>query len=618
MKYVSLFLPRLGGRRASFKIGVVATLAIAVAANIAVLGNLGVLFGHVVPGATHQHLLEPYFQPLQNKALPPSLWGIYRRMYDRLSDTLDGRADTALYQLQGGTLVAGGGGILAHFLYLNVTPSLARVLGVRAVAGRTFTAADEKNGAAAVIMIAAHVAREHFGGVEAAVGKTLKLDGKHYRVVGVLADTLTFPAAYPAAGWVPMPPEAPGVVHNVAFGLHALVRPHRGLSAAAVKAALARAYTQALPDYNSGMRSYIEQMKLAPRVETLAEREYGPVITQLQLLELAALLLLLLVFANLAGLATSDALARRHELATRVALGAGTFRLFVERARELGLLGLVGWGIGVGLGWLGGRALTLVIGQAGPTVTLSVPVLLLTLAAVLVITTLLATGGIRRLRAPRALCADLMSGGHTTGGRGLARALRAFIVLQLALSVVLLVMAGHLRVNVFGLTHGDLGFTPAQRTFFMVTLPRGESDQTDAQYKAYVARASAFDRGFLDRLNGLAGVKDAALLSIMPFSNGSSTTSASTSLTDKAERGTINRQTVSKRIAPTLGLHVLAGNLNSVFYGNGNATFLDAAAIKRFWPESKTADVIGRTLYVGGKAWRVAAVVEPLRMKPYG
>ncbi|MGH8273996.1 MAG: FtsX-like permease family protein, partial [Gammaproteobacteria bacterium] len=204
------------------------------------------------------------------------------------------------------------------------------------------------------------------------------------------------------------------------------------------------------------------------------------------------------------------------------------------------------------------------------------------------------------------------------GGRGLARALRAFIVLQLALSVVLLVMAGHLRVNVFGLTHGDLGFTPARRTFFMVVLPSGESDQTDAQYKAYVARASAFDRGFLDRLNGLAGVKDAALLSIMPFSNGSSTTSASTSPTDKAQRGIINRQTVSKRIAPTLGLRVLAGNLNGIFSGNGNTTFLDAAAVKRFWPESKTVDVVGRSLYVGGKAWRVAAVVEPLRMKPYG
>lgn len=77
IRSLSLF-PRFGGHRTSFKIGVVATLAIAVAANVAVLGNLNVLFGHVVPGASHQNLLVPYFQPLQYKSLPPSQWGIYR------------------------------------------------------------------------------------------------------------------------------------------------------------------------------------------------------------------------------------------------------------------------------------------------------------------------------------------------------------------------------------------------------------------------------------------------------------------------------------------------------------------------------------------------------------
>ncbi|MGH8162402.1 MAG: FtsX-like permease family protein, partial [Gammaproteobacteria bacterium] len=442
---------------------------------------------------------------------------------------------------------------------------------------------------------------------------------KAYRVVGVLPDALVFPSAHPATGWVPFPPAAPGLADHVEWGVHALVRPHAGLSEKAVRDALSRAYNEALPGYNEGMRSFIEQTKLVPRVQSLAEREYGPIMTRLQLLEIAALLLMLLVFANLAGLATSDALARRHELATRVALGAGTLRLFAERARELGTLGVMGWAIGIGLGWLGSRALATVIGRAGSTATFSAPVLLLTLAAVLVITTLLAAGGIRRLRTPRVLCADLMSGGHTTGGRGLARALRAFIVLQLVISVVLLVMAGHLRVNVFNLTHGDLGFTSAQRTFLRVALPGGEGDQTEAQYKAYVARASAFDRGFLDRLNGLPGVKSAALLSVMPLSNSSSTTTASTAPVGKQQHGEIiNVQKVSEGIAPALGLRVLAGNLKPVFSDGGHAILLDAAAVKRFWPNLAPAAVIGRSLYIGDGARRVAAVVEPLRMKPYG
>lgn len=308
-------------------------------------------------------------------------------------------------------LSANNDGNPARFAYLNVTPSLAQVLGVHAIAGRLFTAADEKRGSAPVIVISERVARIRFGSSGAAVDKTLSLDGKIYRVVGVLPDALAFPSSYPAAGWVSFPPQAPGLVGNIGFGLHAIVRSHPGLSGAAIRTALSRAYTQALLGYNSGMRTFIEQMQLAPRVETLAQREYGPVTAQLQLIELASLLLLLLVFANLAGLATSDALARRHELATRVALGGGTWRLFLERAHELALLGVVGWGTGVGLGWLGARALAAVIGQTGPAVAFSIPVLLLTLAAVLVVTTLLAAGGIWRLRTPRVLCADLMTGG---------------------------------------------------------------------------------------------------------------------------------------------------------------------------------------------------------------
>ncbi len=149
MKYMPSFsfLPRLGGRRAAFKLGVIVTLAIAVGANIAVLGNLGVLFGNAVPGAANQSLLEPYFQPLGMKALLPSMWGIQRSMYDRLAASLGGRADTALYWQRGATLSDKSGGNSAHFAYLKVTPSMARVLGVQVVAGRGLSATDMQRGA---------------------------------------------------------------------------------------------------------------------------------------------------------------------------------------------------------------------------------------------------------------------------------------------------------------------------------------------------------------------------------------------------------------------------------------------------------------------------------------
>ncbi|MGH8278638.1 MAG: hypothetical protein ACRETQ_03615, partial [Gammaproteobacteria bacterium] len=84
----------LRGRRVAFKLGVIATLAIASGANIAVLGNLGVFFGPVVPGAARRHFLEPWMELTAYKALPPDDIGIFRPIYDKLEKSLHGRAQT--------------------------------------------------------------------------------------------------------------------------------------------------------------------------------------------------------------------------------------------------------------------------------------------------------------------------------------------------------------------------------------------------------------------------------------------------------------------------------------------------------------------------------------------
>lgn len=614
----------LHGRRLSFKLGVIATLAIAVAANIAVLGNLGVMFGRVVPGATHQHLLVPYFQPLQYKSEPSSQWGIFRPVYDRLADSLKGRAETALYVARGGTLKSSESANPMRFVYLNVSPSLTQVLGVHILAGRPLADSDAQAGAAPVMVITDQFARAHFGDAESALNRLLTLDGKTFRIVGVLPTALDFPSGdmaegFTAQAWVPLPPEAPGAASGFMFAMHALVLPRTNMSASKLQAALTRAYQLALPDFAPGTRGFIQQMQLTPRVETLAQREYGSIIARLQLLELAAVLLLLLVFANLTGLATADALTRRHELATRAALGADSTRLYTERAHQLVTLGLIGWAFGVLLGWLGSHVLAAAVGQAGAPVALSLPVLSLTLAAVIVITLLLALGGIRRLRKQQALVADLKANEHSTGGRGMVRTLRVLIVLQLVFSVVLLVITANLQMNVFGLTHNHLGFTPEQRTFFRVSLPGSEGNQTQAQYLAYVKQARPFDQRLLDRLHTLAGIANASLISIAPFSGGSNTTTANTMPTKNPEAAKIiNTQGVSKDIKQALGLQVLAGDPASIFSKSENAIFLDSSAVESFWPQIPPAEAVGRSLYINGKAWRIAAVVAPLRMAAYG
>lgn len=611
----------LRGRRMAFKLGVIVTLAIAIGANIAVLGNLGVLFGPVVPGATHQNLIEPYLQPMEFKALSPSSMGVSRPVYDALAATLKGRADTALYWLRDGGLSINGGNP-QRFIYLSTTPSLAEVLGVHVVAGRMLNAADSLPGAAAVMLISENLARTRFGNANAAIGRMLMLDGKAIQVVGVLPAVLAFPSGdlsfgYVPQAWLPLPPEQTGALDSIQFNMHALVHPLVPLPPGMLSGALANTFQQSLSRYNADMREYLASTAMYARVATLAEREYGPVLTRLKVLEIAAVLLLLLVLANLAGLATADALARRQELATRMALGAGLSRLFAGRVRELLALGLTGWIIGIGLGWLGSLALGAMVGQAGFSAVFSAPVLLATLGAVIVISLLLALAGLSRLRTPGAVAEDISSACHTTGGRRMVRTLRTLVILQLSASLILLITAAHLQANVFGLKHNDLGFNPMHRTFFSVMLPGGEGDQTEAQYEAYVKRASAFDQELLDRLGSTPGVQQVSGLHSIPFANSAATTNVSS--TPGAKTQLINVQPVSRGIVAALGLQVLVGDPDTIFVpGASPGVLLDENAVPYLWPGATTAQAIGRDVYVDGKPLRVAAVIKPLRMRPYG
>lgn len=611
----------LRGQRLPFKLGVIATLAIAIGANIAVLGNLGVFFGPVVPGATHQNLIEPWLQPMQFKALSPSSMGVSRPVYDALAAKLQGRAETALFWSLGGTLTRTNGDS-KQLAYIRTTPSLAEVLGVNVIAGRMLQASDSLPGAAPVIVVSENFARAQFGSANSAVGRMLTLNGKATEVVGVLPAALNFPSGslmenHTSQAWLPLPPEQTGQLSNIQFNMHALVHPLGSLPPGALQAMLADAYQQSLARYNAGMREFIISADMHARVTTLVEREYGPVLSRLQVLGIAAVLLLLLVLANLAGLATADALARRQEFATRMALGAGPLRLFTGRVRELMGLGAAGWVIGIGLGWLGSRALAGMVGQAGSSAVFSAPVLLATIGAVIVIVLLLALSGLTRLRGSGAVASDLTATSHSTGGRRMVRTLRALVILQLAASLILLATAAHLQANVFGLKHNDLGFTPAQRSFFSVELPGSFSNQTEAEYQAYVKTAKQFDRELVARAAAIVGVQQISTIQAVPFANSAETTNITTRPGGKSVL--INTQAVSRDIVAALGLRVLVGDPAPVFApGTASGVLLDENAVQTLWPGSSDSQAVGRDIYMDGKPWRVAAVLQPLRMRPYG
>lgn len=615
----------LRARRLTFKLGVIATLAIAIGANIAVLGNLGVLFGQVIPGARHQNIYQAYFSSsslgravgqLGNLGVPPPF-------YARFAKAVAARAVTTLYEPGSGDLRNESGSAPEQLNYLTVTPSFLQVIGVQPVAGRDFDRSDVEAGAAPVIMISARVARARFGSASAAIGKLVTLAGTTRRVIAVLPDALVFPAVSPAAAWIPFPPlpAAPPMQVYLDFNAETLVRMNGTPDQAAIASALQDALIETLPSVPKGASGMLSQQRLSAQVSTLAQQEFAGVRAPLQLLEFAAAILLILICANLMGLAISDALARRHEFATCVALGAPPLRLYTERLRELLPLTLAGWAIGVALGWAGSRALKTVVGQAGTPMALSLTVLLVTLGAACAVALLLALAGTRRARGSGHMLTDLSSGPRASSSRKVTAELRLLVVVQLVASLALLLTTANLQANVYNLRHENLGFTVEHRTFITISRDNGaqsRSNPTSMQLAEGAKKTAAFNRKLIDRLEATPGIASVASLSSAPPLGHGTMLGISPSQTGKSQFLIV--QEVSRDIVPALGLHTLAGDPAAAFLSQGDAVFIDSAAALRLWPHASPASDVGKTLYTGnagtGKA-RVSAVVSALKMLPY-
>jgi putative ABC transport system permease protein len=608
---MSSLVRRPQSRRKSLKLGVIAILAIAIASNIAILGNLGAIFGYPVPGAANQDLYEPYFSAVNLNSAPDNAFGIFRPVYNNLADLLSSRADCAIYQLGGGVVRQGSSNAMLYYLY--VTPSLAKALGVNVIAGRSLRPMDEVPGAAPVIVVSANLARNRFGSYDAALNHELWISDKSYRIVGVLPADLEFPSKRifgndtPEA-WIPFPPESAGAIGHLDRGMYSIVHLHSGVSVSMLSAAFTEAYKQALPMYSNDMRAYMQNIQLVQRISSFAQRQYGRVLTRLQLLELAAFLLFVLVVINLIGLTTSDVISRRHEFATRAVLGASGLQIYCQRFYLFLRLGLVGWLIGVAMGWAWQRWLAGIIGQAGASVALSAPVLLISFGFMLVVVIMLSAIGVLRIIKPKNLVVDLSSNMHVTGSRKMVRVMQFLIAMQLAASATLLILAGNFYENVFVLTHNNLGFSASDRSYFTVLLPGEEGSQV-----------MQFDQNFLNLLNNHTGIEGAAKFSVIPFSRGDSSTDAWV-VGKEADSKSINEQVISERFVQAMGLKILAGNPRDIFTGNDNSIFIDQTAAENFWPSLKASEIIGKNLYFGLRQpgpYRVAAVIAPMRIKPY-
>jgi macrolide transport system ATP-binding/permease protein len=404
-----------------------------------------------------------------------------------------------------------------------VTANFFDVLGVTAVQGRTF--AGEEAGVAGrgdVVVLGHAFWRTRLGADPAIVGRTIRLAGQPFTVIGIAPDGFTglLPGLVPAF-YAPM-----AAAETIGFldprergdrGLLVIGRLAEGASLEQARAQLAaagRSLAERYPSHWTDVRGEPRRISvLAARDALVPPQVRGPVTGFVALLMLVVGGVLLIGCANIANLLLARATGRQREIGIRLALGAGRARLVRQLLTESMLLAGIGAALGVGLAYAGTRALASVELPLPVDIRLNVTPDLTVLAFsgfVAVAAGLLFGLAPALLATRRSVVASLRTEDAQVGGRRLG--LRGVLAAgQIAVAIVLLVAGGLLLRSLQSAQTIAPGFRTDGMLFF--NLAQDENATTAEQ-------RLVFHRQLRERVAALPGVRAVSNVTELPLGAG--------------------------------------------------------------------------------------------------
>jgi len=462
-----------------------------------------------------------------------------------------------------------------------------QVLGVQAALGRTFIPGQDDRPGVNVVVLSDAFWRSHFGADPGIIGRPVLLDGTPNTVIGVMPRGFHYPAGVDLWSSVSGITE-PSFKDLRIFEAIGRLKPGVTLDRAREDLlAISQRIEQERPVTNQGYTS---------RVTPLAEEILGDTRPALLLMLGAVGLLLAIACANVAGLLLARAQTRQKETALRTALGANRGRLVRQLLTESMLLALLAAAVGFLLAWAGLRVLR----AAGPAdvprldeVGISGRMALFSLAAAFGTAALFGLAPALQT-AGTDLTAALKEGGKSSAGTRTARLRSLLVIAEVAIALVVLVMAGLVIRSFVALERTDLGFEPRNVLTFRLTL-------NTATHPDKPAWASLFQE-VLRRAEALPGVQSAGLVLLRPLSgpigwdydftvDGQTADSQRTNPTSNHER-------VSPGYFRTLGIPLLAGRdfTATDTMDTQRVVIVNKSTADRFWPGQ---DPLGKRLRFG-------------------
>jgi predicted permease len=417
----------------------------------------------------------------------------------------------AAYDFSGPGINLTGGDRPEQVKGIHVSADYFRVFGSPIAVGRAFTAEEDRPGGPAVAVISNGLWRSRFGGDPAIVDRTIDLGGEACVVVGVLGQS--FSSDPKSDVWLPLRPDPNSVDQGHYLRATARLKPNVTIEQA--KAAMKIAAEQFKEKFPKALNGPKDSFSVVP----LRDSVIGDVRFGLFLLFGAVALVLLIACVNVANLLLARATIRQREMAIRSAMGASRSRLARQLLTESVLLSLCGSVLGIGLGYLGVRALLALnpgdiprISQNGEAVSLDWRVLLFTfLVAVL---TGILFGLVPALTASRSdIITTLRESGSRVGGGMRQNKTRSILVVtEMALALILLVGAV-LLIRTFGALRGvNPGFDAHNILTMEMSLAGPHFEKA--------AAVDQLERDGRQRLESLPGVVSAALTCCLPLEGG--------------------------------------------------------------------------------------------------
>ena len=586
------YATRLLWKDRSFSITTIATLALCLAANVAIFAVVNGVLLKPLPFDEPERLVR-MFNKYPGAGVDTGGSNGVPDYFDRQRD-MTVLEETAVFREAGVTLSGSSLSQAERIQAALVTPSFFRVLRTQPYRGQLFTEEQGELGKEKVVILTNGLWQRIFAGRDDAIGQDVRLGGEPYKVVGVLPAGFVFlnpdiqlfrPAAFTARE------KSDDSRHSNNWQQMGRLKPGATLQQAQSQLdAINKANFDRFPQW----QEILKNVGFSSEVVDFQSNLIGERRATLTMLWGGAIFVLLIGCVNVANLVLVRSTSRIRELATRHAMGATFGRLTTQALTESSVLSLIGGLAGLGLGWWALRAAPFFGFDRLPSgVSLAIDPQVIAFTMVMIAVVGLGVGMIPVMAMRRANMAQVIreEGRSGTQGRGPKMMRRVLVTSQVAFALMLLIGAGVLLASF----ERVLNINPGYRVSNVLT---GTISMPASRYKDDAALQAAETR-LLEKLRALPGVESAGMTTTLPFSgsyNDSVILAEGYQMKPGESLISPGQVVASPGYFEAMGVRLVAGRFFTAddIEGKQRVMIIDDRLAKRFWANG---DAVGRRMY---------------------